>query len=67
MVVKQVSTKKISLKIRFELDDNLPLNKTLRSHMLSVIVRSSFEEDIKYYPETFLDECLDELQKCNTK
>ena len=29
--------------------------------MLSVIVRSSFEEDIKYYPETFLDECLDEL------
>ena len=61
MVVKQVSTKKISLKIRFELDDNLPLNKTLRSHMLSVIVRSSFEEDIKYYPETFLDECLDEL------
>ena len=61
MVVKQVSTKKISLKIRFELDDNLPLNKTLRSHMLSVIFRSSFEEDIKYYPETFLDECLDEL------
>ena len=61
MVVKQVSTKKISLKIRFELDDNLPLNKTLRPHMLSAIVRSSFEEDIKYYPETFLDECLDEL------
>ena len=61
MVVKQVSTKKISLKIRFESDDYLPLNKTLRPHILSVIVRSSFEKDIKYYPETFLDECLDEL------
>ena len=49
------------MKIRFELDDNLPLNKTLRPHMLSVIVRSGFEEDIKYYPETFLDDCLCEL------
>ena len=61
MVVKQVSTKKISLKIRFELDDNLPLKKTLRPHMLSVFVRSGFEEDIKYYPETFLDDSLYEL------
>ena len=49
------------MKIRFELDDNLPLNETLRPHMLSVIVRSGFEEDIKYYPETFLDDSLYEL------
>ena len=29
--------------------------------MLSVIVRSGFEEDIKYYPETFLDDSLYDL------
>ena len=49
------------MKLRFKSDDNLPLNKILRLHMLSVIVTSSFEEKGKYYPETFLDECLYEL------
>ena len=30
-------------------------------HMLTVIVRSVFEEDGKYYPQVFLDECLYEF------
>ena len=30
-------------------------------HMLAVIVRSVFEEDGKYYPQVFLDECLYEV------
>ena len=46
------------MKIRFELDDNLPLNKILKLHMLTVIVRSVFEEDGKYYPQVFLHKCL---------
>ena len=29
--------------------------------MSTVIVRSTFEEDDKYYPKAFLDECLYEV------
>ena len=49
------------MKIKFKSDDNLPLNKMLKLHMLTVIVRSVFEEDGKYYPQVFLDECLYEV------
>ena len=41
------------MKIKFKSDDNLPLNKMLKLHMLTVIVRSDFEEDSKYYPQFF--------------
>ena len=40
-------------KIKFNSEDNLPLNKMLKLHMLTVIVRSVFEEDGKYYPQVF--------------
>ena len=49
------------IKIKFNSDDNLPLNKMLKLHMLTVTVRSVFEEDGKYYPQVFLDECLYEV------
>ena len=61
MVVKQVNTKKDFMKVKFSRNDNLPLNKMLKFHMLTVIVKSVFEEDGKYYPQVFLDECLYEL------
>ena len=48
-------------KIKFNSDDNLPLNKILELHMLTAIVRSVFDEDGKHYPQAFLDECLCEL------
>ena len=48
------------MKIKFNSDDNLPLNKMLKLHMLTVIVRSVFEEDGKY-PQVFWDECLYEV------
>ena len=47
--------------MKFNSDDNLPLNKPLKFHNLTVIVRSVFKEDSKYYPQIFLDECLYEL------
>ena len=50
------------MKINFDSDDSLPLNKTLKLHNMTVIVRSVLEEDGKYYPQTFLDQCLNELQ-----
>ena len=42
-------------------DDNLPLNKILKLHNMTIVIRSVFQEDGKYYPEVFLDECLYEL------
>ena len=49
------------MKIKFNSDDNLPLNKTLKLHNITIIIRSVFEEDGKYYPQVFLGECLYEL------
>ena len=49
------------MKIKFNSDDDLPLNKTLKLHMFTIIVRSVFEEDGKYYPQVFLDDCLYEV------
>ena len=49
------------MKINFDSDDDLPLNKILKFHMLTIIVRSIFAEDGKYYPQVFLDECLYEM------
>ena len=49
------------MEIRFNTDDNLPLNKPLKLRMLAIIVRSVFEEDGKLYPQIYLDECLYEL------
>ena len=46
---KKVEYEKDFMKIKFNSDDNLPLNKMLKFHTLTVIVRSVFEEDGKYY------------------
>ena len=46
------------MKTKFSSDDDLPLNKILKLHMLAIIARSVFEEDGKYYPQVFSDECL---------
>ena len=45
------------MRIKFNSDDDLPLNKTLKLRNLTIIVRSVFEEDGKYYPQVFLDKC----------
>ena len=39
------------MEIRFESDDNLPLSRTIKLRMLTVTVRSVFEEDGNYYPQ----------------
>ena len=49
------------LKIKFDSDDNLPLNKILNFRILTIIIRSLFEKDGKYYPQIFLDDCLYEI------
>ena len=46
------------MKIKFNSNDNLPLNKKLK---LTIIVKNIFEKDGKYYPQIFLDDCLYEI------
>ena len=41
------------MKITFNSDDNLPLNKPLKLHNLTIVFRSVFQEDHKYYPQIF--------------
>ena len=48
-------------KIRFQSNDNLPLNKPIKLRLLIIIIRSVFSEDGKFYPQLFLDDALSEL------
>ena len=49
------------MKIKFNSHDNLPLNKIIKLHNLTIIFKCVFQEDNKYYPQLFVDECLHEL------
>ena len=49
------------MKIKFNSDDNLPLNKPLKFHNMTITIGSVFEEDGKLYPQVFLNDTLYEL------
>ena len=49
------------MKIKFNSDDDLPLNKELKFHNITITIRTVFEEDGKLYPQVFLDDTLCEL------
>ena len=53
-----VEYSKDNMKIKFSSDDNLPLNKPLKFHNMTVTIRCVFSEDNKLYPQVFLDEAL---------
>ena len=64
--IKEVSSdecdyEKDYMKIKFNSDDNLPLNKPLKFHNMTITIRSVFKEDGKLYPQVFLDDTLYEL------
>ena len=46
------------MKIKFNSDEDLPLNKVLKLHNLVIVIRSVFQKEEKYSPQFFLDECL---------
>ena len=50
------------MKIKFNSDDDLPLNKPLKFHVMTIITRSVFEESGKLCPPVFLDYALYELR-----
>ena len=49
------------MKMKLNSDNNLPLNKMLKIHNITMVIRSVFPDDGKYYPQAFLNECLYEL------
>ena len=48
------------MKIKFNLDDELPLNKMIEIPSMIIVVRAVFYKN-KCYPQVFLDECLYQL------
>ena len=59
---KENDYEKNYMKIKFNSDDDLLLNKSLKFHLMTVNIRSVFEEDGKLYPQFFLDDSLFELK-----
>ena len=49
------------MKNKFNSGDNLPLKKPLKFHTMTIVIRSVFEEDVKLYPQVFLDDTFYEL------
>ena len=45
-------------KIKFNSDDNLPLNKPLKFYQMTITIRCVFSKDNKLYPQVFLDGAL---------
>ena len=49
------------MKLKFDLDNELLLNKIIEIPSMIVVVRAVFHENNKYYPQVFLNECLSKL------
>ena len=49
------------MKIKFESNDNLSIDNTVNMHHVTVIIRSVFAQNGKFYPQLFLDDALYEL------
>ena len=50
------------MKNKFIFDDDLPLNKPVKFHTITINIRFVFKEDGKLYPQVFLDDTLYELR-----
>ena len=51
------------MKIKFNSDDDLPLNKSLKFTLMTITIRCVFEENGKLYSQVFLDDTLYELNE----
>ena len=49
------------MKIKFNSDDKLPLNKPLKFHNMTITITSVFKEDGELYSQVFLYDTLYEL------
>ena len=55
---KKVEFSKGFKKIKCDSDDDLPVNKPVKLHLLTIIIRFVFSEDGKFYPQLILDDAL---------
>ena len=46
------------MRIKFDSDDELLLNKMVEILIETIVVKAVFQENSKYYPQVFLHECL---------
>ena len=51
--VEENDYEKDFIKIKFNLNDDLPLSKPLNFHAMTIIIRSVFDEDSRLYPQFF--------------
>ena len=58
---KKIEYGKDYMKIRFKSNDDLPLNKPIKVPLLTIIIRSNFSKDNKFYTQFFLDAAFYEL------
>ena len=49
------------MRIKFESNDNLQTDNIVNIHQVTIIIRSVFAQNGKFYPELFLDDALYEL------
>ena len=49
------------MKIKFNSDDELPLNRMIEIPTVAIVVRAIFHENNRCYPQDFLNECLYKL------
>ena len=66
--IKEISSRECDyekhyMKIKFNSDDDLPLNKPLKFDLMIITIRSVFEKDGKLYPQVFLEFTLFELNQ----
>ena len=49
------------VEIKFDSDENLPLNKTIEISLMTLVVRAISHENNKYYPQVFVDDRLHKI------
>ena len=49
------------MKIKFESNDNLPIDNIVNMYQVTIIIRNVFAQNGKFYPQLFLDDALYEL------
>ena len=49
------------MKTKFESNDNFPTDNIVNMHQVTIIIRSAFAQNGKFYPQLFLDDALCEL------
>ena len=59
----KVKSSKDVMKIKFERNDELPLNKVMNIPVCIVVISSIFKEDGKYYPQVLLHDCFYEYEE----